>query len=363
MITPRTKKQVAATNISLLRMAYNELAEEHNLITSNGLIQCPYCGEWKRAVNFYKDKRTAIGYYPMCKDCVMEEALDYDSKTKTWKDNREKTMAVFKMLDVPFLETMYNDCLVKVETGDPDNKYNHTSAFNMCMTMLKSLPQYTRLTWKDSIYTMDVDQSGIEESSTTDEETEGVTLIDPKIIKNGKKRFGIGYSDEDYLFLENEYQEWVTRYECNTKAQEESFQRLSMKKLEIKKATLNGDSTDKLDATYQQWLTTANITPKQSASNSVTDAQTFGTLIQKFEETRPLPEIDPELKDIDKIGLIIDVFFKGHLAKMFGLKNNFTNIYEKFMKKYTVEPPQYIEEEDSESIFNKVFGGEVDLNG
>ena len=48
---------------------------------------------------------------------------------------------------------------------------------------------------------------------------------------------------------------------------------------------------------------------------------------------------------------------------MFGLKNNFTNIYEKFMKKYTVEPPQYIEEEDSESIFNKVFGGEVDLNG
>ena len=66
------------------------------------------------------------------------------------------------------------------------------------------------------------------------------------------------------LITEEEYQEWVTRYECNTKAQEEIFQRLSLKKLEIHKASLQGDSTDKLDATYQQWLTTANITPKQS---------------------------------------------------------------------------------------------------
>ncbi len=362
MITPRTKKQVAGTNITLLRMAYNELAEDYSLISENKKILCPYCGEWKRSSDFYTDNRTATGYYHMCKECVMEAALDYDKKTKTWIDNREKTIDVFKMLNLPFIETMYNDCLLKMESDSAEDKYSRSSAFKMCITMVKSLRHYSHLTWKDSIFISDSDTEKTTDNEEYDELAD-INRIDPKTIKNGRKRFGIGYSDEDYLFLENEYQEWVTRYECNTKAQEESFQRLSMKKLEIKKATLNGDSTDKLDATYQQWLTTANITPKQSASNSVTDAQTFGTLIQKFEETRPLPEIDPELKDIDKIGLIIDVFFKGHLAKMFGLKNNFTNIYEKFMKKYTVEPPQYIEEEDSESIFNKVFGGEVDLNG
>ena len=57
-----------------------------------------------------------------------------------------------------------------------------------------------------------------------------------------------------------------------------------------------------------------------------------------------------------EIGLYIDVFFKGHASKMLGLKNNFTHIYEKFMKKFTVTKPQYDDEEDSEDIFNRVFG-------
>ena len=82
----------------------------------------------------------------------------------------------------------------------------------------------------------------------------------------------------------------------------------------------------------------------------------MGTLLQKFEETRPLPDIDPELEDVDKIGLYIDVFFRGHTLKMLGLKNMFSNIYEKIMSKYTVTKPEYSEEEDSEAIFEKVFG-------
>ena len=45
----------------------------------------------------------------------------------------------------------------------------------------------------------------------------------------------------------------------------------------------------------------------------------FGTLIDKWENTRPIPEIDEELKDVDNIGVYLDVFFKGHLAKMMGM--------------------------------------------
>ena len=33
--------------------------------------------------------------------------------------------------------------------------------------------------------------------------------------------------------LESQYQDWITRYECNTKTQEEIFERLSFKKWEI----------------------------------------------------------------------------------------------------------------------------------
>ena len=347
MITPRAPKSVARTPIGVLRTEYNILADDYTDVVNGEKLLCPCCGEWKRATAFYQDQRFATGRFYFCSECLLDMATDYDKKTKVRTDNREKTMRVLQLLDLPFIESLYQSCLKKIEEGTGERQ--RPTAFQMLVTQYKSFPQYKGKTWKDSSYTA-------ADEDLDDEDNEGVTKISPRTVKNGRKRFGAGYSDEEYQFLENEYQEWVTRYECNTKAQEEIFERLSMKKLEIHKATLDGTATDKLDATYQQLLTTANITPKQSASNNVTDAQTFGTLIQKFEETRPLPEIDPDLKDVDGIGLLIDVFFKGHLSKMFGLKNAFANIYEKYMKKYTVEPPKYEEEEDSESIFDRVFG-------
>lgn len=347
MITPRAPKSVARTPIGVLRTEYNMLADDYTDVVNGEKLLCPCCGEWKKATAFYQDQRYATGRFYFCTECLLDMATDYDKKTKTRTDNREKTMKVLQLLDLPFIESLYQNCLKKNEEDTGERQ--RPTAFQMLVTQYKSFPQYKGKTWKDSSYTAT-------DEDLDDEDSEGVAKISPRTVKNGRKRFGAGYSDEEYQFLENEYQEWVTRYECNTKAQEEIFERLSMKKLEIHKATLDGTATDKLDATYQQLLTTANITPKQSASSNVTDAQTFGTLIQKFEETRPLPEIDPDLKDVDGIGLLIDVFFKGHLSKMFGLKNAFANIYEKYMKKYTVEPPKYEEEEDSESIFNRVFG-------
>jgi len=54
------------------------------------------------------------------------------------------------------------------------------------------------------------------------------------------------------------------------------------------------------------------------------------------------------------------VFFKGHLSKMMGLKNAFSSMYDKFMKKYTVKKPEYDEDTDSEELFDKIFGNPVE---
>ena len=82
----------------------------------------------------------------------------------------------------------------------------------------------------------------------------------------------------------------------------------------------------------------------------------YGEWIKKLENERPVDEIDDELKDVDKIGLYIDVFFKGHLAKMMGLKNGLSRLYDKFMKKYTVEKPEYQDDETNEALFDAIFG-------
>ena len=74
-------------------------------------------------------------------------------------------------------------------------------------------------------------------------------------------------------------------------------------------------------------------------------------------------KINDLIKKINKIGLYIDVFFKGHLAKMMGLKNGFSSLYEKFMKRFSVSKPEYEEDADSEALFDQIFGSHLEDDG
>lgn len=188
------------------------------------------------------------------------------------------------------------------------------------------------------------------------------TLDDVKDFSKTKlktvKFWGTGFTDDDYQYLQEQYVDWTTRCECKTKSQEEVFKRICFKQLEILRANREGKDTKDLDKTFQDYLDTANLKPKQNTLDALSDAQTFGTLLAKWENERPLPEIDEELQDVDKIGLYIDVFFRGHLAKMMGLKNGLSNLYNKFIKKYTVERPEYEGDEENEALFDAIFGSQ-----
>ena len=45
---------------------------------------------------------------------------------------------------------------------------------------------------------------------------------------------------------------------------------------------------------------------------------------------------------------------------MMDLRNAFSDIYDRYIKKYTVKKPEYGEEEDTEALFGKIFGTHVD---
>lgn len=342
----KTEEEIKALTVTNVKKAYNELARDYNKIIEQDYILCPVCGEFVTRDNFYTDKRFAIGVYPECKKCVLAEVEQRKNKNDKPNETKDSVKKMLQKMDLPYIDSLYESLCTDV--ANEINEKNKKSPFLAYLPPIKSLPNWKGKTYADSEFELGV--------ITEEEETK----INAKTIKNGKKRFGNGYSNEDYMFLEQEYQDWITRYECNTKAQESIFERLSFKKWEINKATKSGQPTKDLDKTYQELLATANITPRQSGMDSMADAQTFGTLIQKYEETRPLPEIDPELADVDKIGLYIDSFYRGHACKMLGLKNTFTNLYEKVMSKYTVKPPEYNDETDSEVLFDKIFGSVED---
>lgn len=344
----KSEEDIKKLTVAGVKKEYNALAVEYNKLINLDYIYCPQCNDFITHNNFYKSNENASGVIHVgCKKCLLKMSTDYDKKNNLYIDNKEKAINTLMLMDLPFIEKVYDDALMDITNAV--NEKNRGTAWQQYMVMIQSLPNWRGKHFKDSEYN---------DNSEYNDEVE--IKENKKTIKAAKKRFGNSYSNEELMVLEQEYQDWISRYECNTKAQELTFENLSILKLMKRNALKNGTSTKDIDKSYQDWLDTGNLKPKQNTMDTFSDAQTLGTLIQKYEETRPLPEIDPELADVDKIGLYLDSFYKGHMCKMLGLKNRFSNIYEKVMAKYTVKPPEYDDETDSEDIFEKIFGTKED---
>ncbi len=160
--------------------------------------------------------------------------------------------------------------------------------------------------------------------------------------------FGYGYTNDEYVYLERQYVDWTTRYECKTKAQEELFKSLCLSQLMQQKASLGGSTKEMNEAmkTFQELLGTANLKPNQNKDNALVDQNTFGTLIKRIENERPIGEPDEEWRDVDGIKSYVETFFLGHLCNLVHVKNDYSDKYLDEMEKYTVKPPVY--EEDDE---------------
>ena len=342
----RTDAEVKKLPVNKVREEYKALSADYNRIINNEVLLCPSCGKWQAAESsFYMDKRYVANRFPICKRCIIAMVEQRENEKDPPNETRESVQKVLQLMDKVFDSDFYDSCVKGAL--DEAKERNRSSPFATYITAILSLPNWKGMTWKDSKF-------GIMGDSSDD-----VRLVQ-KTIKAGRKRFGTSYTEEELMFLENEYQDWVGRYECNTKAQEEVFENLSICKLLKRKALSAQRPTKDIDAQITNWMSAGNLQPRQNSMDSLSDAQTFGTLIQKFEEERPLPIIDPELQDVDKIGRYIDAYYKGHMCKMLEIDNNFSNIYEDEMRRYTVDKPQYDAEEDSEGIFAKIFGAQLD---
>ena len=312
--------------------------------------QCFICGKEYAESNFYSshsDFFSNVGKLPYCKNCIEELYQHYYEKYKNENSLTPEKKAI-KRLCMAF-DIYYGDDLFDVAIKTLEKKKKKGAKITIVASYMQNvhLIQYKNKSYDTTIL--------YEEQNSVGEVPTDIT-VDIDVDESVITFFGNGFSNDDYKFLKREYDDWVARHECKTKAQEEVFKRLCFKQLEILKATRRQEDTKDLDATFQKLLETAKLQPRQNSGDTMADTQTFGTLIDKWENTRPLPEIDPELRDVDKICLYIDVFFKGHLAKMMGLKNGLSNLYTNFMKKYTVEKPEYDDDENSEVLFDAIFG-------
>ena len=324
-------------------------------ISTPETLHCLCCNNVFDSDDFYSsdsELHESIGKVPYCGKCLDRFYRNYLKKYKSLEYDEPERKAIERIcmsLDLYYSDKIYDSAI-------KDSKTRTEATLIALYIKQAKLYQYRNKNYDTTINEKykDMKEKGVSGSTMTiytksdKERTEEV--------KNAAKLFGDGFNDEDYVYLYEQYSDWVARHECNTKVQEEVFKQICFTQLELLKATRRGDDTKDLNATFLKQLDAAKLQPKQSSGDTVAETQTFGTLIDKWENTRPIPEIDEDLKDVDKIGLYLDVFFKGHLSRMMGLKNGLSNLYTKFMKKYTVERPEYNDDEDGEALFDAIFG-------
>ena len=118
------------------------------------------------------------------------------------------------------------------------------------------------------------------------------------------------------------------------------------------KALRNGeiDLYNRFQRTYQDTLSSANLKPIQTENDDKAMEKPLGVMIEMFENEDPISEALPEWKDVDSIRKLFNIYFLGHLCKMLGIKNRYSNMYEEEMQKYRVSTPE-IQSLPDEDVF------------
>lgn len=322
-------------------------------------IHCSYCGEDKPDEQFYKTQSLFFpsGRLSYCKSCMREIYDKYHRIYELKKDPHADESAMMRLCAV--CDMYYSDRLYKASLKEMEKspEWDLVSAW----FKNRNLPQYSRYDFGQTLSEIEdlIREKVLADIAKSNKEAEHeISSIPEETIS----RFGKGFSAEDYEFLQEQYADWIARHECKTKSQEEIFKSICFNRLLYHKAVVNGDDTKALADEFNKLLDSGKLQPKQNSAEAMSDGQTFGTLIDKWENERPIPEIDEDLKDVDKIGLYLDVFFKGHLAKMMGLKNGISRLYDKFMSKFTVTKHEYETDDDTEALFDSIFGSQANMD-
>lgn len=301
--------------------------------------RCTCCGKhYKRQLNNFHVSNSPLfkgnnGYTSICKECVDKYYLNL---VEFYTGNEEKAMERCCQI----LDWFYSSEAVAMTQKSLSSGRTRIGLYpsKMNLTQIKQKGQ----TYLDTIVgRANANIDSVEDLEALEEEEGSDISIEE--LKEDIKFFGAGYKKEEYIFLRTEYEDWTSRYDAKTKAQEELFKNLCIAQLQIQQSKQKGSSKDVSDAmkTFQDLLGSANLKPNQNNENALVEQNTLGSLIKKWEESEPIPEPSDEFKDVDGIKHYVLTYFNGHMAKMMNVENDFSKMYDEEISKYTVVRPQY----------------------
>lgn len=319
---------------------------------------CYKCGtEYSRHKGYfpvsYSLLHKGVGYIHVCKNCIDNI---YDSYLAQCNDAKRAVRQVCRKLDLYWSDSVFEVVSRKATTRSMMTQY---------------IAKINTVTYAGKSYDDTLSEEGTLWDFANDSQAE--VVYDEPIISEEKYDdsevpdeirafWGKGYDPNMYDILEEKFAYYKESFPQNAKIDlgtERLLRQLCILEATIDRDNAAGRSVEKSVNTYNTLLGSLNLKPtqKKDDGDASADNTPFGVWIRRWENQRPIPEPDPELRDVDGIVRYISIWFLGHLCKMLGIKNTYCKLYEDELAKMRIERPEY-EDEDDETMFNDIFGSD-----
>lgn len=273
---------------------------------------CECCGEDLPFDSFYKSQSSmhkATGKLPICKECMQKI---FDENFNVYKDLEKALYKTLYSLDIYFCLKLCKRCLIDVYNTDKSILKAYMSSIN--------LVQYKNKTSKDSSPMPSLWDIPPEEFETY--KLEDVGIKEPILItKDIVARWGEGRSNNDYIYLQTEYENMCATYGNKNPYSLSSYEQIALYRLQLRKEWLkptpNSKVINEINSSISKIAGDCKMKEYQ-IDNSEDDTLRFSKFIEMIEYKEPILN-DPLYDDVDGIRKVIKEDYIKPLAQALDL--------------------------------------------
>lgn len=291
-----------------------------------------------------------IGHLPYCKECVDGMFNEYLAECK---DTKMAVRQMCRKLDLYWNEKLY----------EPVERQNTPrSILTGYMGKINS-PRYANKSYDDTLreegalWIEPANYANIHpDESVAVSEDDNINVPEEVIVF-----WGPGYTPSMYIELEQRRKYWMSKYPDDVELDigtEALIRQICSLEIDINRDRAAGKPADKNINTLNTLLGSASLKPAQKKSDDYESSLAntpLGVWLYRYENKRPLPEVDKDLRDVNGVKKYIFTWM-GHLCKMMNVKNGYTKMYEEEVNRLRVERPEY-DGDDDETLLSDAYSG------
>lgn len=176
------------------------------------------------------------------------------------------------------------------------------------------------------------DSTGFKERKMGQANEDKLKTLTKEQLKECQEFWGEDFTEEEYIFLTNEYNDYNTQYDITGKTMQVLVRGICVVTLKIRDAQNKGHSTKELNRELRDLMDSANIKPSQERAALENEKNNFGNFIKMVENTQPIPEAEGVFADPDKVEEYLNTFFINPTAESLGLPMPYPELHEKMME-------------------------------